>query len=295
MAPRINYISQLNTFFKIAASIGLTATERALYQALLHKNNALYWSESFTTPASELLGLSGLSQSSMQRARKKLIQVGLITYKNRGSNRAPRYTVPELSDEYVLTILNNTSDNTVNNTAVNTPNNTMNNTSNTLNKQDETKQNETEKELAARAQIQKLYQQKIRPMDSPQNIDRVQSFLKDDVALEVILHAIDVSAKDGGHSAGYVVKKLNDWKERGVNTVEDAKSADKAWKSEFKKDNTLYRQKKTDYSQTLYTYYQQELRFSPGLTFEEYVKRKRLNERDKTALEQYINNMEDGT
>lgn len=147
MAPRINYISQLNTFFKIAASIGLTATERALYQALLHKNNALYWSESFTTPASELLGLSGLSQSSMQRARKKLIQVGLITYKNRGSNRAPRYTVPELSDEYVLTILNNTSDNTVNNTAVNTPNNTMNNTSNTLNKQDETKQNETEKSL----------------------------------------------------------------------------------------------------------------------------------------------------
>lgn len=235
MAPRINYISQLNTFFKIAASIGLTATERALYQALLHKNNALYWSESFTTPASEILGLSGLSQSSMQRARKKLIQVGLITYKNRGSNRAPRYTVPELSDEYVLTILNNTSDNTVNNTAVNTPNNTVTNTSNTLNKQDETKQNETEKELAARAQIQKLYQQKIRPMDSPQNIDRVQSFLEDDVALEVILHAINVSAKDGGHSAGYVVKKLNDWKERGVNSVEDAKSADKAWKSEFKK------------------------------------------------------------
>nr|DAV18244.1 MAG TPA: DNA polymerase [Caudoviricetes sp.] len=239
MAPRINYINQLNTFFKIAASIGLTATERALYQALLHKNNSLYWSESFTTPSSEILGLSGLSQSSMQRARKKLIQVGLITYKNRGSNRAPRYTVPELSDEYVLTILNSTSDNTVTNTPVNTPNNTVTNTSNTLNKQDETKLNETNKELAARAQIQKLYQQKIRPMDSPQNIDRVQSFLEDGVALEVILCAINVSARDGGKSAGYVVSKLNDWVARGVKSVEEAKVADEAWKSEVSKGKQL--------------------------------------------------------
>ena len=145
MSPRINYINQLNTFFKIAASLGLTATERALYQAFLHKNSSLYWSESFTTPASEILGLSGLSQSAMQRSRKKLIDAGLIIYKNRGSNRAPRYSVPELSDDYVLTILNDTSNNKVNNTPVNTPNNSVNNTSNTLNKLDKTKLNEIKK------------------------------------------------------------------------------------------------------------------------------------------------------
>lgn len=247
LAPRINYISQLNTFFKIAASLGLTATERSLYQALLHKNSSLYWSESFSTPASEILGLSGLSQSSMQRARKKLIATGLITYKNRGSNRAPRYSVPELSDNYVLTILNNTSNNTVNNTPVNTPNNSVNNTSNTLNKLDETKQNETKQMLAARSEIQKLYQQKIRPMDSPQNIDRVQSFLEDGVALEIILCAINVSARDGGRSASYVVRKLNDWKKRGVSSIEDAKIADEAWKSEFSNGQQLENTGSTEY------------------------------------------------
>lgn len=91
---------------------------------------------------------------------------------------------------------------------------------------------ETTSMLAAMAQISQLYQQKIKPMDSPQNIDRVQSFLEDGVALEVILYAIELSARDGGHTAGYVVKKLNDWQRRGVKTVEDAKLADEAWKAE---------------------------------------------------------------
>lgn len=91
---------------------------------------------------------------------------------------------------------------------------------------------ETTSMLAAMAQISQLYQQKIKPMDSPQNIDRVQSFLEDGVALEVILYAIEISARDGGHTAGYVVKKLNDWQRRGVKTVDDAKLADEAWKAE---------------------------------------------------------------
>lgn len=91
---------------------------------------------------------------------------------------------------------------------------------------------ETTSMLAATAQISQVYQQKIKPMDSPQNIDRVQSFLEDGVALEVILYAIEISARDGGHTAGYVVKKLNDWQRRGVKTVEDAKLADEAWKAE---------------------------------------------------------------
>jgi len=60
----------------------------------------------------------------------------------------------------------------------------------------------------------------------------VQSFLEDGVALEVILYAIEISARDGGHTAGYVVKKLNDWQRRGVKTVDDAKLADEAWKAE---------------------------------------------------------------
>lgn len=97
----------------------------------------------------------------------------------------------------------------------------------------ETKVNKTKEMLAARDEIQRLYQEKIRPMDSPQNIDRVQSFLEDGISLEVIICAIHVSNRDGGKSASYVVRKLNDWKKRGVKTVDDAKKADEAWKAEF--------------------------------------------------------------
>lgn len=103
-------------------------------------------------------------------------------------------------------------------------------------KEKEIKENKTKTNSSnARAKINQLYQQKIKPMDSYQNIDRVQSFLEDGLPLEVIELAIEISARDGGTSAGYVVKKLNDWLARGVQTVEDAKKADENWKGSFKK------------------------------------------------------------
>ena len=51
----------------------------------------------------------------------------------------------------------------------------------------------------------------------------------------------------------------------------------------------------TNYGQTLYTYYEKESHFSPNLTLDEYVRKKRLNERDRTALEQYIRSLEGDT
>lgn len=148
----MNYINQTNIFFRIAGSAELSSSARILYLALLHKNNLLAWMEQFTCTASELEGFSGLSQSALQRARKQLVDKGLVEYDKRGANRAPRYSIIELDDSKVLTILGNTSNNTSNNTPNSTPNSTPGNSANTLVKLNQTKPDKKEKKKKSSVQ-----------------------------------------------------------------------------------------------------------------------------------------------
>ncbi len=127
-----NLINEINTFFRIAGSLGLSSSSRMLYLSLLHKANSLFWLDPFTVPASELQSLSGLSQSGIQRARRDLINAKLIIYKNRGSNRAAEYSLPELTNDFVSFILTNTTNNTPTNTPTNSPVGTPTNSPNTL-------------------------------------------------------------------------------------------------------------------------------------------------------------------
>lgn len=135
----MNYIQQMNTFFRIAGSAELSPSSRILYLALLNKDNSLGWIPTFTCSADEIKGLSGLSQSAFQRSRQQLIEKKLIYYKKRGSNRAPRYEIPELTNNLVLSILNNTPNSKTDNTPNNSPNITPDNTPNTLVKTNQTK------------------------------------------------------------------------------------------------------------------------------------------------------------
>ena len=124
----MNYIQQMNTFFRIAGSAELSPSSRILYLALLNKDNSLGWISTFTCSADEIKGLSGLSQSAFQRSRQQLIEKKLVYYKKRGSNRAPRYEIPELTNNLVLSILNNTPNSKADNTPNNSPNITPDNT-----------------------------------------------------------------------------------------------------------------------------------------------------------------------
>lgn len=103
---KLNYINQTNIFFRIAGSKELNSSARILYLALLYKNNTLTWIERFTCTASELEGFSGLSESSLQRARKQLVDAGLIEYKKRRGRQPPIYSIPELNEHTLPFILN---------------------------------------------------------------------------------------------------------------------------------------------------------------------------------------------
>lgn len=111
---------------------------------------------------------------------------------------------------------------------------------------------------------------------------------------EMIVYALDLTYDQSVDMQGvkpYVNAILSDWKTREIDSIEKARANKKVKKNYPSRSKPKLKQA-TDYGQTLYMYYTQELRFSPKMTFEEYVTRKRLNERDKLALEQYINSLE---
>lgn len=154
----MNYVTQLNAFFRVAGSLELSSSARMLYLSLLNKNNSLAWIRSFTCTASELESLSGLSTSGLQRARKQLVDKKVITYSKRGSNKAPRYSIPELLDNFLKVILNDTPNDSPNNTPVNTPNSTPNDSPNTLTKTKQTKTKQSNKDSHDSKPAKRVYE-----------------------------------------------------------------------------------------------------------------------------------------
>ena len=128
----MNYIMQLNEFYKNITADPLTSNAKNLYETLLHINSDSYWREEITVANTYLILLTGLNKQKIDRARNELIQRNFIQFK-KGINQsqAGKYRIIKL---YVQ---NNTADDTPNDT----PNDTADNTAtDTINKQNKTKQ-----------------------------------------------------------------------------------------------------------------------------------------------------------
>ncbi|MGQ2376301.1 DnaD domain protein [Companilactobacillus zhachilii] len=222
----MNYVTQLNTFFRVAGSLELNSPARILYLSLLNKNNSLAWIKSFTCTASELESLSGLSTSGLQRARKQLVEKRIINYVKRGSNKAPRYSIPELTNDFVLTILNDTP----NNTPVNTPNNTANDTPNTLTKTKQTKTKQDDYEA---------YRNLITMIQQNFGINSTKPLMQDDLkytledftkqgtsyieAVSIVEYALTIAVTHQGNSWAYVKGIINRWTDQSLFTMAEIK------------------------------------------------------------------------
>lgn len=90
---RINYIKQLNAFYKFLPNNPVSANAQCLYSYLLNKNSELNWIEEFTVSNMIVCGLTSLSRQSLDRARNELKQKGYIEYKKGHSNQAGTYVV----------------------------------------------------------------------------------------------------------------------------------------------------------------------------------------------------------
>ncbi len=92
----MNYIKQLNEFYKNITTEPLTSNAKNLYETLLHINSDSYWREEIIVANTYLILLTGLNISALQRARNTLIQEGYIKYKKGIGNNAGTYTIINL-------------------------------------------------------------------------------------------------------------------------------------------------------------------------------------------------------
>lgn len=134
----------------------------------------------------------------------------------------------------------------------------------------------------------------VNPAEAPFITQSIQHWVNDFGGQdEIIILAIDDMLKHGARSYKYLDAVLRSWENKQLDTVEKVKrqlESHYAKPSNKTKSRNSFKQV-TNYGETLYTYYEQELRFSPNMTFDEYVAKKRLNERDRQALEQYVHSL----
>jgi DNA-binding MarR family transcriptional regulator len=94
----MNYIDLLNHFWKINKEFSFTPNEKAVYFALLYKWNDLHRKNPFNQSTETLASDSGVSESTVQRSRKILKEVGLISFQaGDGRKKNTVYTIHDLT------------------------------------------------------------------------------------------------------------------------------------------------------------------------------------------------------
>lgn len=102
----MNYIKQVNAFYKFLPNNPLSSNAQCLYSYLLNKNSELGWIKEFTVSNMIVCGFTSLSRQALDRARNELKQKGYIDYKKGYSNQAGTYVIVSFVTQ------NDTQDNT---------------------------------------------------------------------------------------------------------------------------------------------------------------------------------------
>lgn len=95
----MNYITQLNSFYRIMQINPLSPDAQCLYHYLLNKNSELGWIECFSLANSIITGVIGLETRQLTRVRNELADKGYIAYKKGNINNAGVYKIIEIEDE----------------------------------------------------------------------------------------------------------------------------------------------------------------------------------------------------
>ena len=96
----MNYIKQINAFWRWKELNKISHGEVELYFGLLNCANASNWQSHISIPNRRLISLCGFGDdSALNKARNRLIQSGLIEYKKGKSGQAGNYTVISLYTE----------------------------------------------------------------------------------------------------------------------------------------------------------------------------------------------------
>lgn len=150
----MNYLAEINAFYDLIQIKQLSTGQINLWHALMHINNRCAWIEWFTVSNLTLELNTGMSRSGVAKARNSLKQYGLIDFKANGTKATSYKMITMLKSKQERKQISNRDDDTMlkseqdcNQIGVQNGNQSSNQNGNqigdTLNKQNETKRNET--------------------------------------------------------------------------------------------------------------------------------------------------------
>jgi len=98
----LNYIKELNAFYKLNEQDHLSPNEQALYNYLLHKCNTFGWAKYFTLTNTQIMAEVNIPDSTLRYARKNLIKKSYIKYKKGTLKQCGTYTMISLENKVVF-------------------------------------------------------------------------------------------------------------------------------------------------------------------------------------------------
>ncbi|WP_051530064.1 DnaD domain protein [Anoxybacteroides tepidamans] len=253
----MNYIKELNAFYDWLELNELSPSAINLWYALMHINNKAGWTETFTVAESVLCVKTGLTDRTLRKVRNELKQKGRIDFVSRKGGKAPIYNIIPFepseksaeinSEELKATEINSAGsagDSSVGRSAGSAGD------SSALIKQNKTKQNETKKEREEERardfrEVVSFFEQNGFGAVGGYIGERMAAWI-DDMSKEIVIEAMKTAVENGAKTWGYVETILRDWCQKGVQTVEQARAVQLAFKEQRSKnrsDNVSNRRK----------------------------------------------------
>lgn len=239
----MNYLQQILAFNDRQMINPLSSGQIALWHALMHINNKCNWIEWFSVANQTLESLSGLSRQGVTKARNVLKQEGLIEFKSNGTKATSyRINVVTMSNSVQSSIQSSVQ------SSIQSGVQSSVQSGSTLNKQNKTKQNETNNMLL---QVSKT-QNKLESSDNDNALQQLYEFYQhnfgipsdviteslgfwlEDMSVEVILEAMSLAVKQH-KTFRYAEGILKSWKRKNIKTIDDVNAEQVAYKNEMQR------------------------------------------------------------
>ena len=95
----MNYIREINAFYKWIETNPIPASAINLWYALMHINNKCRWNAEFTVAASTLMAKTGFQRRTIFKARKTLVDCGRLVWTSNGREKSATYRlIPFVSE-----------------------------------------------------------------------------------------------------------------------------------------------------------------------------------------------------
>jgi len=246
---KLHFHKEKNFFMDWLMFQDLSTGEIALWHTLMNTGNRLGQKRIFNLPTSTLTKLTGLSKQGLMKARKRLMERGLIRYEKGSYGKAPVYEMIPLTETVELYVYPPAAQElTEKDTRKLTPEWTIHK-----------EKNKKEKRSSGSGSrpLMQLYEENISRL-TPLTEKELEKWAQE-MGEEIVQEALVITIKKGGRTFSYVEAILKEWQNAGLKTIQEVH--DYELEKGLNKDNKLipFRKKQKEEEPSLEDWLKEEL------------------------------------